>query len=314
MGKYIYNPFTKNFTIIPKQPAFGGHQLSSLNGSRLTWVEQVKHATDPEKITLIPTSPENGFYQLTVRDSGDVKWTEAVPTPPTTGFHQLVVKDGIVQWQAGADPVSKTLDVYFECGIPQTESAFGIIPRFGYGFQGTKTVYDFTTIGSSSYAIELNPQSAGSAEDTSYFGIYCAVPAGTPVTIESAPPLTFVKELRTLVVMVEVPPVELPPDPAVPDPAVPDPVVPEPVFIPVEHYMDVYYVISVTVSTSVKIIIPEPTPEPTPAWAAGTQYKVGDIVQQGGTSYTCYTAHTAPSIFSVLGPGSPAQQYWLPVT
>ena len=272
MGKYIFNPFTKNFTVIPKPPATGSHQLSSISGSDVKWVEQVKHARDPEKITLIPESPKNGFYQLTVRDSGDVKWTEAVPEPPTTGYHQLVIKDGKMQWQGSADPISKTLDVYFECGIPQTESAFGIIPRFGYGFRGTETIYDFTTIGASSYAIELNPSSAGSAEDTSYFGIYCAVPVGTPITITSEPPISFVKELRTLVVMVEVPPVELP-DPVTPAPdpvtPAPDPVTPapDPVFIPVEHYMEVYYVISLSVSASVKFVIPvppEPTPEPTP--------------------------------------------------
>ena len=49
-------------------------------------------------------------------------------------------------------------------------------------------------------------------------------------------------------------------------------------------------------------------------WAAGTQYSIGEKVQQGGIFYTCYTAHISPSVFSIYGPGSPAQLYWTVLT
>jgi chitin-binding protein len=50
-----------------------------------------------------------------------------------------------------------------------------------------------------------------------------------------------------------------------------------------------------------------PPPQPSGTWAAGTAYRIGDLVTYGGTTYTCRQAHTA--IVGWEPPNTPA--LWL---
>jgi hypothetical protein len=47
MGRFIFNPFTQNFTVIPKPPKEGFYQFAARNG-KLEWVER----EDPQAKTL----------------------------------------------------------------------------------------------------------------------------------------------------------------------------------------------------------------------------------------------------------------------
>ena len=97
MGKFIFNPFTQNFTVIPKPPTTGAYQLVSQNGE-LGWVageRYVKKATDQvvtNSTTLVndndlkfPVYELKSYYfvaniEFTSGSMSDIKLAFTVPT------------------------------------------------------------------------------------------------------------------------------------------------------------------------------------------------------------------------------------------
>jgi hypothetical protein len=117
MGKYLFNPFTKNFTIIPK----------------------------PQR---------EGFFALSARD-GKLEWVVQIPKPPTSGFFALSARDGKMEWAVQKDPMLKTVVIDFSSAAAPFPSTAGILPRVEIARADLSYATSFTNPNLYSYEVLL---------------------------------------------------------------------------------------------------------------------------------------------------------------
>ena len=93
MGKYLFNPFTKNFTIIPTPAKEGFFQLSARNG-KLEWVKRedpmAKTATINFTSTAVQEVSSAGILPRVQIARADAAYLKSITTPGTYSHEVLI--------------------------------------------------------------------------------------------------------------------------------------------------------------------------------------------------------------------------------
>jgi hypothetical protein len=95
MGRFLFNPFTKNFTVIPKPQAEGFYQLAARNG-KLEWVKREDPMAKTVTIGFTTTATREvssvGILPRVVVARADAAYVKTIDEPGTY-THEVLIDD-----------------------------------------------------------------------------------------------------------------------------------------------------------------------------------------------------------------------------
>jgi hypothetical protein len=117
MGKYLFNPFTQNFTVIPKPQPLGLFTLVSRDG-KLEWVQQPKVLTVAFTSTATREVSSVGILPRIVIARADSNYLQTIEDPGTYA-HEILLDP------AATNTSSYTVSVYL---APDQTAAIDWLP------------------------------------------------------------------------------------------------------------------------------------------------------------------------------------------